>query len=630
MCGIAGVLYFDHRPVDRGLLRAMGDSIAHRGPDSEGFFATPGLGLVHRRLSIIDLKGGDQPIANEDNSIQIVFNGEIYNYAHLRTNLQQAGHRFATNSDTETLVHLYEDHGSAMAQSLRGMFAFALWDGPSRSLVLGRDRLGQKPLYYYQDQDKFVFGSEIRAILAHGDVKNVLDLESVDMYLSLGMVPGARSIYRDIRKLPPAHTLTIDQNGKLRLSRFWKYGGDINESLSSNKWQEAVREKIEDAVQSHLVSDVPVGAFLSGGIDSTIVSSVAARQSPSPLQTFSIGFSNGQNSELPVARETSDRIGGVHRQSIVHPDAAADLDRLVEVYDEPFADSSAIPTMRVAELAAQHVKVVLSGDGGDECFGGYARYRHDLTEARIRAMLPETFRAVFLRPLARLWPQADWLPRFLRGKSILTNLSSAPSLAYAQTLSNCTHARRQNLYSAEMRRALNGFRPESELARTFQLNDRDPLRGMLAADFSCLLPDAFLVKVDRASMAVGLEVRPPLLDHELVELAATIPSEFKIRNGQTKWILKQSMRSHLPASLLKLPKQGFEIPLDSWFRGPLADVFRQVSLASNGLASQIFHVRSLKSLIDGHVRGTKHCGQLLWNILVLSRWLERYRPQLPC
>lgn len=627
MCGIAGVLYFDGRPVDQTRLKRMGEAIAHRGPDAEGYFLQPGIGLVHRRLSIIDLEGGDQPIANEDKSVHVVFNGEIYNYKALRRVLIQRGHRFATNSDTETLVHAYEDKGVKLANCLRGMFAFAIWDARSKRLVLGRDPVGQKPLYYYRDDTKLVFGSEIKAILAHGEIDKTIDYTSIDMYMCLGVTTGSNSIYRKISKLLPAHVLSFETDGTMRTNRYWKYEPSPSGETDSCDIEDSVREKVRDAVSCHLVSDVPIGGFLSGGIDSTVVCSLAAEIMSTQLSTFCIGF-EGVDSETGAARATSARIESDHHESIVDIQAASDLDKLVHHYDEPFADSSAIPTMRVSELAAKQVKVVVSGDGGDECFGGYSRYVYDIRESSIRRMIPSLGRHL-IRPVASAWPQYHWLPRILRGKSFLTNVSSPPALAYAQTIATSTNAVRQQLYSASMRDTLVGWNAERELADHFSIDDRDPLSGMLQADINTLLPDAFLVKVDRASMAVGLEVRPPLIDHELLALSARVPSGAKIRNGETKSVFKKAFAEYLPDSLTCLPKRGFEIPLNSWFQGSLSSVYRDTVLAPNAPITQVFHPAQVTDLLTHHISGKQSNGQLLWNVLVLAKWIERYEPTFP-
>ena len=628
MCGIAGVLYLDGRRAQPQTLRLMGDAIAHRGPDGAGYYCDRAFGFVHRRLSIIDIKGGGQPIANEDGTVNVVFNGEIYNYLELRKRLEKKGHRFRTKSDTESLVHLFEDQGAELVNELRGMFAFAIWDSKPQTLTLARDRIGQKPLYYYRDHEKFIFGSEIKAILAHPNVRNILNIQAVDSYLTLGMVPGSQSIYRDIHKLQPGHTATISKNGDIHTSEYWRYEPAVNNSLTAVEWRERVAAKVDDAVKSHLVADVPIGSFLSGGIDSTVVSSIAAEHASESLQTFSIGFSADGRSELPTARETSRRIGGVHHESTVHPDAAADLQKLVEVYDEPFGDSSAIPTMRVAESAAKNVKVVLSGDGGDECFGGYERYAHDLNESRIRRRIPGWARRLLVGPIANLWPNADWLPRAFRGRSFLNNVSSSPAMAYANTISNCPVNVRRWLYAPHVKHTLERWTTEQALAESFQICDRAHLEGMIAADFTCLLPDAFLVKVDRASMAVGLEVRPPLVDHELVELAASIPSSLKICRGQTKWILKKSMSEYLPDSLTNTPKRGFEIPLNSWMKGPLKETLYETAIRPDSLLAGILSTERIQRLSDAHSRGSRKVGQLLWNVLVLASWLEHYRPRI--
>jgi asparagine synthase (glutamine-hydrolysing) len=627
MCGIAGVLYSDAaRPVERAVLRALGDSIRHRGPDAEGFWAEPGVGLVHRRLSIIDLAGGDQPIGNEDGSIQVVFNGEIYNFLELRRGLEQKGHRFRTNSDTEVLVHLYEEHGDELVTRLRGMFAFALWDRPRRRLLLARDRLGIKPLYLYRDSEKLVFGSELKAILAHPGVQRELDPAALEAYLTFGVVPGAASIFRRIEKLPPAHVLTVSaDNLHAGPKRYWRLRMEADERLTAAEWQEAVRAKLDETVRAHLIADVPVGAFLSGGMDSSVMVALAAGATATPLQTFSMGFGEEQYSELPYAREVAAQFGTKHVEEVVTPDAVELLDDLTLYYDEPFADSSAIPTFLVSRLAARSVKVVLSGDGGDEAFGGYARYAHDLKEAAVRRWLPGWLRRGIIGPLASVWPKADWLPRPLRARTLLTNLSLDPAAAYANTLSVCRMPLRRQLLAPEIVACLNGWQPQQAFGTAYT-SDGDALAGMIAADVEMVLPDDFLVKVDRASMANGLEVRPPLLDHELMELAARIPSKWKVHRGQTKWIFKQAFADRLPKSIVQRRKQGFEIPIDGWLRGPLREMFEDAVLSPNTRIAGLVNRPLVQKLFLAHRAGTGRHGNLLWSLLVLARWGERYLP----
>jgi asparagine synthase (glutamine-hydrolysing) len=625
MCGIAGVLYLDReRPVDRAVLKAMGDRIAHRGPDAEGFFVAPGVGLAHRRLSIIDLAAGQQPLGNEDGSIQVVFNGEIYNYPDLRRGLIEKGHVFRTNSDTEVLVHLYEEAGDALVQRLRGMFVFALWDSRRERLLLARDRLGIKPLYVYRDAEKVLFGSEIKAILAHPGVRPELDPCALEDYLAYGIVPGPRSIFREIEKLQPAHTLAIERGKSAMPRRYWQLKLEPDPKPSVDEWQEAIRAKLAETVKAHLIADVPVGAFLSGGVDSGAVVACASKDAAS-LQTFSIGFQEKEFSELPYARQVAERYGTRHVEEIVTPDAVSLLDDLSLFYDEPFADPSALPTFLVSRLAAKHVKVVLSGDGGDEAFGGYARYAHDLKEAALRRRLPGWLRRGLLGPLARLWPKADWLPRPLRLKTGLTNLSLDAGSAYANTLSLCRPPLRRRLMSGDLRRELDGHDPAAVVraAHALAVPSR-PLDGMLSADVAVVLPDDFLVKVDRASMACGLEVRPPLLDHELLELAGRVPAVYKVHKGETKWIFKKAVETWLPAETIWRRKQGFELPVDAWLRGPLREMFESAVLSpSSRLAPLVAH-DVIEKLYRAHRAGMGRHGPVLWSLLVLARWAERY------
>lgn len=627
MCGIAGVLYADPaRPVELSVLRAMADALAHRGPDADGYFSAPGAGLAHRRLSIIDLEGGDQPIGNEDGSLQIIFNGEIYNYHGLRDDLQKKGHKLRTQSDTEALVHLYEEDGPALVERLRGMFAFALWDGRRRQLLLARDRLGIKPLYVYRDSAKLLFGSEIKAILAHPDVVKQLDPAALEDYLAFGIVPGPRSIFRRVEKLPPAHVLTVradDLGASPR--RYWqlRFEGDTTRSLDD--WAEALRAKVDEAARLHLIADVPVGAFLSGGIDSSVTVALAARHADEPLQTFSMGFAEEAFSELPYARQVAERYGTRHTEEIVTPDAVSLLDELTRYFDEPFADTSAVPTYLVARLARRSVKVVLSGDGGDEAFGGYARYAHDLKEARLRRLLPSWLRRWLFGPLGRVWPKADWLPRPLRFKTALTNLALNSGAACANTLSVCRPPLRRRLLARDVATELNGHEPERAILTAHAAAPADdPLAGMIAADVGTLLPDDFLVKVDRASMAHGLEVRPPLLDHELFELAVRIPSAWKVRHGETKWLFKQVFRDVLPPALVNRPKQGFEVPVDAWLRGPLREVFEAAVFDPGSPLRALVDRDTVRDLYQAHVGGTGRHGNVLWGVLVLARWAGRY------
>jgi asparagine synthase (glutamine-hydrolysing) len=687
MCGIAGILYRDAaRPVERGVLKGMADAIAHRGPDAEGFWTAPGVGLAHRRLSIIDLAGGQQPLANEDGSVQVVFNGEIYNYRELRDGLLARGHTLRTSSDTEVLVHLYEEVGPALVEKLRGMFAFALWDCRERRLVLARDRVGIKPLYVYRDGEKLLFGSELKAILAHPQVERSVDPEALEDYLALGFVPGAKSIFRRIEKLPAAHFIVVSaRQWDARPQRYWELRFEADERPGEGDWQEAIRAKVGETVDRHLIADVPVGAFLSGGLDSSVVVSEAVGQiqpnaaelktessSPRPLpggegmataqrrvpatlqatlQTFSMGFREAEFSELPFARQVARQHGTRHTEEVVTPDAAQLVEELAFYFDEPFADSSAVPTLLVSRLARRSVKVALSGDGGDEAFGGYARYAHDLKEAAAREHLPGWLRRGAIGPLASLWPKADWLPRPLRAKTRLTNLALEPDAAYANTVLLCRLPERRKLLAADIAAELNGHRPEQVIrdafgrgwggepglvpaALTLALSQRergrvsspcrDVLAGMLAADTAVLLTDDFLTKVDRASMACGLEVRPPLVDHELLELAATIPSRFKVRGGETKWIMKKTFSDRLPRDAVWRAKHGFEIPVDSWLREPLRDTFESSVLAPEARVAELVDQQAVARLYRAHLAKIGRHGAVLWSMLMLAKWAEKW------
>jgi asparagine synthase (glutamine-hydrolysing) len=626
MCGIAGVLYANSgRSVSPSTLTDMGNAISHRGPDGEGTFRAGPVGLVHRRLAIIDLEGGRQPLSNEDESLHVVFNGEIYNYKELRRRLESRGHVFRTNSDTEVLVHLYEEHGAGLCTHLRGMFAFALWDARRHELLLARDHLGQKPLFLYRDNEKLVFGSELKAILAHPHIDRSICPEAVEDYLTFGFIPGQRSIFDRVSKLPAAHFLRISLSDfQASPKRYWQLSFNHEDRSTPEQWKQRVDAALKDSVAAHLVADVPVGAFLSGGLDSSAIVALMAGLRPDPIQTFSIGFDEEEFSELPHARSVAKHFGCQHTEEVVRPEAARDLDDLVFLYDEPFADASAIPTMAVSRLAAQHVKVVLSGDGGDELFGGYSRYAHDLKEAAIRSRIPQIVRSLVLKPMSAVWPKADWLPRPLRLKTLLQNLSSDPAEAYANTVSICRQAMRWKLLCPDFSASLNSYQPERSIVNAFQQGHRDPLSGMLSADTNVLLPDDFLTKVDRASMGFGLEVRPPLIDWKLMELVATMPSDLKIRNGSKKWILKQLFESRLPAGLVNRRKQGFELPIDQWLRGPLKEQVRTHVLNPGGAIAEFINVISASRIFESHCRGVGRHGQLIWSLLVFARWLDAW------
>jgi asparagine synthase (glutamine-hydrolysing) len=455
--------------------------------------------------------------------------------------------------------------------------------------------------------------------------ERAVDVRAFESYLAFGMVTGNQSIIRGIEKLPPGNTLAISASDwRPRTNCYWQLQFEPNSELTEDEWCDAIQSKLAESVDRHLIADVPVGAFLSGGFDSSVITALASQRTSQPVQTFSIGFREAEFNELPYARQVADRWNTRHVEEVVSPDAIALLDDLCWYYDEPFADASAIPTMLVSQLAARHVKVVLSGDGGDEAFGGYARYAHDLRESAVRDFLPAWLRRSVLHRLAHCWPKADWLPRKLRAKTALMNLSLDPHQAYGNTLTRCRLPLRRQLLSREIAGLLNGNQPEALTYDGFRAGNQDPLASMIGADVATLLPDDYLVKVDRASMAYGLEVRPPLLDHELFELAGRIPSKFKVNRGETKWIFKQACGNLLPQGLLNRPKQGFDVPLDAWFRGPLKAIFCDTVLQPNSIAADFLELREVRRLFERHQSRRQHHGQTLWGLLVFSRWADKF------
>jgi len=628
MCGIGGILYADPlHPIEPALLAEMSHALAHRGPDGEGAWRGDGIGFVHRRIAIIDVATGQQPMSNERGSVHVVFNGEIYNYRELRRQLQSSGHRFRTNSDTEVLLHLYQQHGPDMVSKLRGMFAFALWDARERRLLLARDRVGIKPLYVFRNDRCLIFASELKALLATPFISREADLEALEDYLAFGMVVGGHGIVRGVHQLAPGSIALVNQDGlAFAERRYWSLRMRPDSRWTDATAAEAVREKVSETVRSHMISDVPVGAFLSGGLDSGIVVGHASGIADRPVQTFSIGFHEEDFSELNEARETARRFGTDHHEEIVTAKYAISLvDDLARQFDEPFADPSAIPTYLVSRLAARTVKVALSGDGGDEAFGGYGRYRDDLREWRARSVLPSSVRSRLIAPLAARWPKADWLPRPLRAKTFLQNVAFAGGAAYANSLSISRTAERRKLLSAQVRQSLNGHDPGMLIANAYNLTgDTDPVAAMIGADVTVHLPDDFLTKVDRASMAHGLEVRPVFVDHELLELTATLPSRMKVRGRTTKWLLRSIYHDFLPAGAALRPKRGFSVPIDEWLRGPLAEMFRDTVLAPRSRMESFIDLPAARRLFQSHLDGFGRHGASLWSLLMLSRWCDTY------
>jgi asparagine synthase (glutamine-hydrolysing) len=620
MCGIAGLADVEGRPVDAALLRRMTDVIAHRGPDGEGFRVDGSVGLGHRRLAIIDLVTGDQPMGSEDGTTWITYNGEIYNFRELRSELEARGHRFRTTSDTEVILHAYEAFGVECLRKLRGMFAFGIWDGRRRQLFLARDRVGIKPLVYSWNGRRLVFGSEIKALLEDPSVPRDLDWEAFRDYLALAYVPSPRTIFGSIRKLPPgAYLLLSVDGGAPRVERYWDLRFCPDHAVSESEWLEQLPHVLRETVARHMVADVPVGAFLSGGVDSSTVVAFMARARSTPIRTFSIGFDEADFDELAYARQVAHRYGTAHSEYIVKPDAFEVLPRLAWQFDEPFADSSAIPTYYVSKITREQVTVALSGDGGDESFAGYRRYAR--AEALHRRL--DRWPVLALRPLLQL--AARLMPHGVRGRGYLDLLGREPVDRYFRLMSTHDRGSLRRLLTVDARARVSlevTAEPFRQLIR--EGVPPDYVSSLQYLDVRTYLPDDILTKVDRTSMLVSLEARVPLLDHVLMEFVATMPSGLKLRNGTGKAILKTLMASELSADLLRRPKMGFGVPLGAWFRRELADYARDVLLGRRTRERGLFDPRVVAGLLDEHQRAGRDRSSQLWALVAFEEWARRW------
>ena len=628
MCGITGIVDTrGTRPPDRELLRRMNDSQSHRGPDDFGEHFEPGVALGHRRLSIIDLATGHQPLYNEDQSVVVVFNGEIYNYQELIPELQALGHTFRTRSDTEVIVHGWEAWGANCVQRFRGMFAFVLWDHARETLFLARDRLGVKPLHYaLLPNGELVFGSEMKSVLHHPDVPREIDPLAIEEYFALGYVSEPRSIYRAVHKLPAGHTLELRRGRPVPAPhRYWDVRFDHSTSISLADACDELRHRLEESVRLRMISEVPLGAFLSGGVDSSAVVATMARVSASPVNTCSISFSDPAFDESVFAAKVAERYHTVHRVDRVESDDFDLVDELARLYDEPYADSSAIPTYRVCQLARKHVTVALSGDGGDENFGGYRRYRLHLAEERLRRFMPAGVRRPLFGLLAGAYPKADWAPRVFRAKSTFQSLARNTVEAYLHSVSVCRDDMRSRMFSPALRRELGGYRA-SEVFNHHASNASvdDPLSLIQYLDLKTYLIGDINTKVDRASMAHSLEVREPLMDHPLVEWLATLPQSLKVSGGTGKVLLKKAMEPYLPHDVLYRPKMGFAVPLIRWFRGPLRERIRDVLLGSTLAQTGYFETKALRRILEAHQNGSRDHSSPLWSLLMFEAFLRRH------
>ena len=622
MCGIAGL--FDitgHQAFDRALLREMNQRQFHRGPDEGGDFLEPGIALAHRRLSIIDLSSGQQPMHSADGTVSLVYNGEIYNFGDLAIELKALGYPFRTRCDTEVILYAWQEWGEACVERFRGMFAFAIYDARRQCVFLARDRLGIKPLFYSLLDDGVVaFGSELKVLKAHPKLPRSLEPRAVEDYFALGYIPEPRTIYRGVYKLRPGHTLLLERGKSMPDQReYWDVPFEPVPMGSEADLCNELFARMREAVDIRLVSEVPLGAFLSGGVDSSAVVAAMAQLQSEPVNTCAIGFDVPQFNETDFARQVADRYGTNHLERVVASDDFDLLDTLAALYDEPYADSSAIPTYRVCQLARERVTVALSGDGGDEHFAGYRRYRWHMNEERMRNLLPLGVRKPVFGTLGRLYPKLDWAPRVFRAKTTFESIGRNAVEAYLHSVSLTSDTQRNLMFSDAMQRELQGYRA----VETFEHYARrcpadDPLSLIQYLDMKTYLVGDILTKVDRASMAHSLEVRVPLLDHKFIEWVSGLPVNMKLRGQEGKYILKKALEPHLPHDVLYRPKMGFGVPLGKWFRGPLKRRIRESLLEGNLAQSGMFRQNYLEQLVNDHQSGLREYSAPLWALMMFQ------------
>ncbi len=626
MCGIVGI--FDtqgKREIDRTLLTRMNESQHHRGPDEGGIYTERAVGFGHRRLSVIDPSSGYQPLFNEDNTVAIVFNGEIYNFQQLRSELTTRGHQFRTRCDTEVIVHAWEEWGEACVERLRGMFAFAIWDRNKQTLFLARDRVGIKPFYYsFLPDGMFAFGSELKSLLALPALSREIDPRAVEEYFGYGYVPEPRTIYKHAHKLSPGHTLTLKVGDSHADEKpYWDVPFTPSSPAPEADVQHELGERLREAVNAHMVSDVPLGAFLSGGVDSSGVVAMMAQTSSEPVTTCSISFDDPSYDESAYAQKVAQQYRTSHYSEMVNKDDYDLIDVLARLYDEPFADSSAMPTYRVCELARKRVTVALSGDGGDENFAGYRRHRYAMAEQRVRSLLPSAVRKPLFGTLGKYYPKADWAPRIFRAKTTFEALARDLVEGYFHGVSVMPDRVRDRLFSSQFKQELQGYRA-IEVMRKHAANSPtdDPLSIVQYLDFKTYLPGDILTKVDRASMAHALEVRVPLLDHQFVEWISGLNSSLKLRGSEGKYIFKKTLEPHLSNDILYRDKKGFSVPLTSWFRGPLRQRVRDALLGKQIADTGFFDMAFIEEMVDQHQSGRSDHTAAIWSLLMFEAFLR--------
>ena len=627
MCGIVGI--FATKPesiIDASLLQAMNDVQVHRGPDGDGTYIDETVGLGHRRLSIIDLAGGAQPMYSSDDQVVIVYNGEVYNFAQVREELIQLGYTFNTSSDTEVLLNAWHAWKEESVQHFRGMFAFAIWDKREQQLTVVRDRLGIKPLFYtLLDDGRMLFASELKSIMVEKAASRQMDIQAVEDYFALGYIPDPKTIFTGIHKLPPGHYLQINSgDSKPKITQYW----DVPFVETVEKTEPEIKDKLieilSDAIEGRMIADVPLGAFLSGGVDSSGVVALMSRLSNKPVETCSISFGSKKFNESEYAQVIADRYKTNHHSEQVSADDFDLIDKLAEIYDEPYADSSAIPTYRVCELARKYVTVALSGDGADELMSGYRRHRFAFYENKVRSKIPAAIRKPLFGFLGKVYPKLDWLPQVFRAKTTFQSLAMDDAEGYLHAVSFVPEAWREKLFSAEFKQKLNGYSVKKFFKDEMDKCPKsDSLSRIQYVDLKTYLPGDILTKVDRASMAHSLEVRVPILDHKFVEWMSGVKPEFKIKNNEGKYILKKAFEPIVPDSILYRPKMGFSVPLVEWFRGPLKERLRDSLLGPVMEKTGIFDMEYIKWVIDQHQSGMRDFSTLLWSLLMFEAFCRK-------
>ena len=624
MCGIAGFTQFHHQTGDIQTLESMGDAIRHRGPDAGGTYLDERIGLSHRRLSIIDLsESGNQPMLSHDQNCVIVFNGEIYNFLELRGDMEKDGYPFQTHTDTEVILALYEKMGTDCLKELNGMFAFAIWDKAAESLFIARDRIGKKPLYYYQADNDIVFASELKAILRLDTVPREIRLDAIYDFFAYQYVPDPKTIFKDIFKLEPGHFMTIDADGSNK-QKYWDISFKYQSLQSEEELKHGLQKKINDCTVARMISDVPLGAFLSGGVDSSGIVATMAKNSDTPVKTCSIGFDTSKFNETEFAQKVAEMYHTEHHELTVHQNVKDTLEHIVSFFDEPFADPSLVPTFFVSQLARQKVTVAIAGDGGDEVFAGYQKYNTDHLENKIRGVFPAFIRKTVFPPLAKLATQIN-CQLCRKAATLLNTLSKDPAMGFYLSNAQITDTTWNNMATSQTRNALADYHPSSFTTDFYQKSDApDHLGRILYTDMKTYLPGGILVKVDRMSMASSLEVRAPILDYTLIEFAATIPSHYKFRDGEKKYILKEAFKEDLPDDILYRKKMGFDVPLAHWLRTELKDLSERVIFNSEGGLCEFFDMQYIKSLWDQHQAKNNDNSIVIWSILIFQMWWNVY------